>query len=162
LEAAFLAHGGMAAVRTAGTKDPVEIYSNWRFRTLKMEGSLKERSWNFHWTIRLDATADGLFFIVSETLRDGDKDLLITADDGVRSVVDESGSGAELSRITNPRELGFMAFIDPNRYVGLARFRGMLRMIRAIGALASSPPWARASAERVSPRDAVIISTQSF
>lgn len=162
LEPALLAHGGMAAIRTAGTKDPIEICSRWALRTVGMGLPLNERSWNFHWTLRLDATADGLFFVASETLRDGDRDLLVTADDGTRSVVDESPPGNKLSRITNRRELGFMAFIDPNRYVGLAVLRSTLRRIRAIGALASSPPWARASAERVSPRDAMIISTQNF
>lgn len=161
LESALVAHGGMAAIRTAGTKDPIEIYSHWGLRT-SGAGPLKNRSFDFHWTIRLDAAADGLFFIASETLRDGDRDLVVTAADGTRSVVDESAPGNKLSRITNHRELGFMAFIDPNRYVGLAVLRTMLGMIRAIGALASSPPWARASAERASPRDAVIISTQNF
>lgn len=162
LESALVAHGGIAAIRTAGSKDPIEIYSSWRFRSLEIDHSLKERSWNFHWTLRVDATPNGLFTIVSEALRDGDTDLLVTSDDGTRSVIDESAPDSEPSRLTSPRELGFMAFADPGRYIGLARFRGMLAMIRAVGALASAQPWARASAERVSPRDAVIISTQKF
>ncbi|HEX7841969.1 MAG TPA: AAA family ATPase [Kofleriaceae bacterium] len=157
LESALIAHGGMAAIRTVGSKDPIEIYSNWQFYNLD-----NSHSWDFHWTLCIDATPQGLFTIVSESLRDGNRDLLMTSDDGARFVIDESVSDDEGSQITNPRELGFMAFVDPKRYDRLHVFRVILMQIRALGALASAPPWARVSAERVSPRDAVIISNQQF
>jgi predicted ATPase len=157
LESALVAHGGIAAVRTAGSKGPIEIYSNWGLLDPRLG-----RSWNFHWTLRVDATPDGLFTIISESLRDGDTDLIVTSEDGIRSVINESAPDSELSRITNPRELGFKAFVDPKRYDSLYLFRAIILNIRALGTLASAPSWARASTERVSPRDTMVISTQTF
>lgn len=156
LESALVAHGGMAAIRTAGSTTPIEIYSHWRFNSIDMN-----RSWNFHWTLRIDATSSGLFAIAYETLREDETDLLVTSEDGTRSVMDETEPDSEPAPITNSRELGFVAFADPKRYRGLSRFRMLLKGIRALGALASAPSWARASTERLSPRDAVIISTQT-
>lgn len=157
LESALIAHGGITAIRTAGSKDPLEIYSNWEFQTLGIENTR-----DFQWELRIAATPNGLFSIISETLRNGDMDLLVTLEDGTRLVIDESEPNNKASPIRNSHELGFIAFVDPEHYGGIYVFRNILRKIRTLGTVATSPSWACASAEGVSARNAMIISTQTF
>jgi predicted ATPase len=157
LESALIAHGGMAAIRTAGSTAPVEIHTHWNFGRVGVE-----RRWDLHWTLRIDARPGGQFFIASESLRDGDTVLISTSQDGIRTVIDELTPDGEPSQITSPRTLGFEAFVDPKRHSIMATLRAILQGVRVLGAMASAPPWARASMERASPRDAMVISTQSF
>jgi len=156
LESALIAHGGMAAIRTAGSTGPIEIYTHWNFV------DSRERTWDLHWTLCVDAKPGGQFYIASESLRDGNIELISTSQDGIRLVTDEFFAEGELSKIANSRMLGFEAFVDPKRYAGLARLRKVVRRVRVLAAMASAPEWARASPEHVSPRNAMVISTQSF
>src|SRR5580704_4942509 len=135
LEPALVAHGGMHAVRTAGVTAPVEIESSWNFVTLDGE---EQRTWKLRWTLALDAGATGQVVLRSGSLRDGERLLLGAGADGARAVVDETAPP------------------------GLWVLRAVLREIRVLGAMASAPPWARASAERASARDALVISTEGF
>jgi predicted ATPase len=157
LESALIAHGGLAAIRTAGSTAPVDIYTHWSFTFPGLK-----RWWSLHWTLSIDSEPGGHFYISSESLQDGETALISTSPDGVRTVIDELTSESRSSKITNRRSLGFEAFVDPNRYEGLALLRDVVQKVRVLGAMASAPPWARASAERVSPRDAMVISTESF
>jgi predicted ATPase len=162
LEAALVAHGGMAAIRTVGVTSPIEIHTYWKFFTHGQPQKDDRRHWNLHWTLRIDASPNGRVRIVYESIKDGETELLTTSEDGVRTVIDESEANSEPSKIMNSRELGFLAFVDPKRYRGLSRLRNIVRMIRVIGVLSSAPSWARASLEKSSPRDALVISTQAF
>jgi predicted ATPase len=175
LEPALVAHGGMHAVRTAGVTAPVEIESSWNFVTLDGE---EQRTWKLRWTLALDAGATGQVVLRSGSLRDGERLLLGAGADGARAVVDETAPpGLEalppshaprppaprpFGPVTMPATLGFQALVDEKRYPGLWVLRAVLREIRVLGAMASAPPWARASAERASARDALVISTEGF
>lgn len=162
LEQAVIAHGGMNAIRTAGVTAPVEIESAWRFWTGVASGK-KERAWRLCWTLSLDAGPSGQVVVHSESLRDGDRILLSTADDGSRVVVDELDSkGSPTLLSTSARKLGFTALIDRKHYPGLYWLRDVLGDVRVLGAMASTPPWARASAERASARDSRVVSTEKF
>lgn len=156
LESALIAHGGMAAIRTAGSSEPIEIYTHWSF----LDG--RERNWDLHWTLCIDAKPGGQFYITAESLRDGDTALISTSQDGTRLVTDEYFAESEPSKIVNSRTLGFEAFVDPKRYKGLAQLRKVVQKVRVLGAMTSAPEWARASPEHTSPRSAMVISTQSF
>jgi predicted ATPase len=157
LEAALVAHGGMSSVRTAGTTDPIEIVTDWSFGI-----RASNKVWALHWEISLQAGAGGQVFIRSESLRDGERVLLSTSEDGSRELVDELYPDVPPTPIMNGRALGFQAIVDEHRYPGLWWLRFTVSAVRVLGSIASTPPWARASAERASPRDALVISTQGF
>ena len=158
LEAALVAHGGMSSVRTAGTTDPIEIVTDWSFEP---EEKVRTR-WALRWELSLDAGPGGQVFIRSESLHNGERVLLSTSEDGKRSVVDELNPETPPTPITKGGTLGFLALVDDHRYPGLGLLRQVVGEIRALGAIASAPPWARVSTERASPRDALVISTQGF
>jgi predicted ATPase len=160
IEPALVAHGGMNAIRTAGVKQPVELTSTWLFRVRSVDSS--KTIWSLHWTLSLDAGPNGQVVIRSESLRDGERVLLSTSDDGSRVVLDELEPKKSPVPIGKVPILGFEALVDPNRYPGLWHLRGVLSQIRVLGAMASAPPWARASTERASARDSLVISTQAF
>jgi predicted ATPase len=157
LEPALVAHGGMSAIRTAGVREPVELTSSWRFHTKS-----SQKNWNLHWSLSLDAGPHGQVIIRSESLLDEKRVLLATSNDGSRVVYDELEPEKPPVPITIARDLGFQSFVDPNRYPGLWHLNGVLSQIRVLGATSSAPPWARASTERASARDALVISTQAF
>lgn len=156
-ERALVEHGGMAAIRTAGVKAPVSIGSRWQFRLSK-----SKRVWDLRWTLSLDVGPGGRAMIRSESLYDGRRQLVSTLDDGTRAVADELDRNASPTTINTPQALAFEALVDQKRYPGLWWLRDVLSDIRVLGAMSSGPGWARASAERSSPRDALVISTRSF
>jgi predicted ATPase len=155
LEPALVAHGGMSAIRTAGVTEPIELTSTWRF-------FVEKKGWHLHWSLMLEAVRTGQVAIRSESLRDKDRVLLSTLKDGTRAVVDEIEPEEPPVPILNSSILGFHALVDPSRYAGLGLLRSILSQIRVLGAMASAPPWARASTERASARDSLVISTQEF
>ena len=160
LEPALLAHGGMNAIRTAGVTSPVEIESSWRIESYGAD--------ELRWTLSLDAGPNGQVVIRAETLHVGERALLSTNENGARVALSEveSPSPSRLKPAPRPpppvRTLGFQAWVDPNRYVGLGWLRYCVSDIRVMGAMATAPPWARASFERASARDSQILSTQTF
>jgi len=160
LERAVTAHGGMAAIRTIGAKEPVEISSSWVFGWTVESGD--KRVWNITWTIALGASPGGQVLIRSESLWDGERKLLETAEDGGRLLYNELEPDEAPSRIQGGQTLSFETHADPQRYEGLWKFRFMLTRIRVLGALSSIPSWAAASTERASARDAMVISTESY
>ncbi|HZF47202.1 MAG TPA: AAA family ATPase [Polyangiaceae bacterium] len=160
LEPALVAHGGMSAIRTAGVREPIELASTWNISTPSAAGT--KRRWSLRWTLTLDAGPSGQVVIRSESLHDGDRVLLSTADNGSRAVVDELEPEKPPVPINLAHALGFHVLVDPNRYPGLWLLRRVLSEIRVLGAMASAPPWARASTERASARDSLVISTQAF
>ena len=165
LERAVTAHGGMSALRTFGVDDPIEITSTWGFGIAATKG--EPTWWGLQWDIALDAGPNGQVLIRSERLLDvgaGDRRrvLVEATPDGRRVVHDQTEPGAEPSAIENPRSLAFEAFVDKARYEGLGVLKAVLSQIRILGSVASAPPWARASAERASARDSMVVSTQRF
>ncbi len=161
LEAAVVAHGGMSALRTAGVHEPIEIATEWIFTTHR--GAPNAKEWELHWRLSLDAGPAGQVTLRSESLRDGGRSLLSMAEDGQRVVLDEIDPEQPPTPLnTNAHTLGFTALVDPKRYLGLFVLKQLLGEIRILGAMASAPSWARASAERASARDSLILSTNSF
>lgn len=160
LEEAVVAHGGMSSIRTAGITAPVEIESMWSFKE-------DSRTWLLSWKLSLDAGPNGQVVILEESLLDGERALLSTTDDGSRLVLDELVPDKPPRPVRLPpplsaaRTLGFHGFMDPKRYSGLFRLRSIVGQIRVLGAMAAAPTWARASAERASARDSLVISTQA-
>jgi predicted ATPase len=162
LEPALVAHGGMSAIRTAGVTAPVEIESIWRIEDYDND--------KLTWTLSLDAGAHGQVMIRSESLHAGERALLSTGANGARVALSEIEPPKPLPRRPRapfgppppPNTLGFQTWVDPNRYVGLGWLRHVVSDIRVMGAMASAPPWARASFERASARDSMVLSTQTF
>ena len=160
LQRAVTAHGGMAAIRTIGTKEPVEISTTWGFVISAESGD--NRVWNLTWTLALEASPGGQVIVRSESLMDSGRKLLETAEDGARLLYNELGRDEPPSPIPDIRALAFETHSDPQRYKSLRLFKIMLARIRVLGALFSIPSWAAASTERASPRDAMVISTESY
>jgi predicted ATPase len=159
LQRAMTAHGGIAAIRTIGTKEPVEISSSWLFGLPAEAGDVQK--WDLTWTIALGASPGGQVVVQSESLRDG-KRALVETKEGTRLIYDELQPDEAPSTISDRQSLAFETHSDPRRYEGLAEFRYVLRQIRVLGALSSIPSWAAASTERASARDAMVISTESY
>lgn len=154
LNGALVAHGGMNAVRTIGATGPIEIESHWGFR---VEGA---KAWELTWRFAIDAGPSGVPRLVTETVSDRDRVLVSTDEAGVRSIVDESdGESQELS---DPAKFAFDSRVDEVRYPGLFWLRALLADLRVIGAFATAPAWASVATNRLSPRDAVVISTEAF
>lgn len=160
LQRAVTAHGGMAAIRTIGVKEPVEISSSWTFVITAESGD--KRTWNLTWTIALGVAPGGQVTIHSESLMDGERKLLETAEDGARLVYNELKNDEAPSKIPSNRALAFETHSDPRRYEGLWEIKHTVAEIRVLGALTSIPSWAAASTERASARDAMVISTESY
>jgi predicted ATPase len=160
LQRAVTAHGGMAAIRTIGAKEPVEISSSWSFSTTNESGD--QRDWNLTWTVALGTSPNGQVQIQVETLMDTNRKLLETAKDGGRLLYNELELDEAPATISDSQALVFETHADPQRYKGLGLLEVLLTQIRVLGALSSIPSWAAASAERVSARDAVVISTESY
>jgi predicted ATPase len=159
LQRAVTAHGGMAAIRTIGNKEPVTIFTRWTFVITAESG---ERNWDLTWTVALGASPGGQILIHSETLMDGDRKLLETTKDGRRLLYDELKRDEAPSTISDGQALAFETHTDPQRYEGLWLFKMMLSRIRVLGALSSIPSWAAASTERASARDSMVISTENY
>ncbi len=157
LEEAVVAHGGMNAIRTAGVTAPVEIESNWRFL-----GSEATYEWSLWWTLSLDVGLGGHAVIASEHLQDGKRVLLSTSSKGERFALNEARPELPRYPIKEPRKLAFQSRVDPEAYKGLGWLRFILSEIRILGAMASAPSWARATVERASARDSMVVSTQAF
>jgi predicted ATPase len=157
LEAAVVAHGGMAAIRTAGTTHPIEITTNWNFLDLDTH-----RIWSVEWSLQLESRPGGNFYVGPETLRNGDTYLLTTSAPGERTVVDETDGKRRSLPTDKHRMLAFEVFADPGRHETLLNLKHVVQAIRAIGAIVTAPPWARASTDRASPRDSMVISPQQF
>lgn len=107
LERALVAHGGMSAIRTAGIKEPVELITSWRFSAPDTK-----KSWKLCWTLALEAGPNEQVVIRSESLRDGERVLMSTSEDGSRAVLDELEPKAPPVPITSARTLGFHALVD--------------------------------------------------
>jgi predicted ATPase len=159
LQRAVTAHGGMAAIRTIGDKEPVEISSSWSFTSPLEPGD--RRTWRLTWMIKLGTTPSGQVQLRSESLMDSDRKLLETTEDGHRLLYNESDPDEAPIRVEST-QLAFEAHTDPQRYKGLWLLEIILGQIRVLGALSSIPSWAAASAERASARDAMVISIESF
>lgn len=155
LENALVAHGGMSAIRTIGVKDPIAISSTWRFLDL-------DQTWILTWDLTVDANETGQATIRSESLRDGDRVLVETSQDGRRRVYDETAPDVSPTAVDGIRTLAFHALVDPKRHPGLGLIKEVLSQVRVLGALSLVPSWARNSGERASARDAMVISTASF
>jgi predicted ATPase len=160
LQRAVTAHGGMAAIRTIGAKGSAEISTSWVFVTMT-ESEVKQR-WKLTWKIELGVSPGGQVLLLSESLTDGERQLLATPEDGGRVVYNELKRDEPPSRIPGTRALAFETHADPRRYEGLWRLKRLVGEIRVLGALSSIPSWAAASTERASPRDAMVISTESY
>jgi predicted ATPase len=160
LQRAVIAHDGMAAIRTIGTKDPVEISSSWAFRYTTESGD--ERQWDLTWTVELGASPGGQALLRSESLIDAGRTLLETGADGTRLLYNELDRDEPPSRMPGGQTLAFETHADPLRYEALSRFKRLLTQVRALGAISSIPSWAAASTARASARDAMVISTESF
>ncbi|HWO24327.1 MAG TPA: AAA family ATPase [Kofleriaceae bacterium] len=159
LQRAVTAHGGMAAIRTIGTRNPIEISVSLTFRTT---AELGDKDWDLTWTVVFGTSPAGQVQIQSETLMDGERKLLETAQDGGRLLYNELALDEAPTTIPDSQALVFETHADPQRYKGLGLVEVLLTEIRVLGALSSIPSWAAASTERASARDAVVISTESF
>lgn len=159
LQRAVTAHGGMAAIRTIGVKEPVEISSTWSF-SMPLESGDERRDWVVTWTMELGASPGGQVLLRSESLMDSERKLLETTEDG-RLLYNELEPDETPIKVESS-QLAFETHADPRRYEGLLLLRLVLSQIRVLGALSSIPTWASASAERASARDAMVISTESY
>lgn len=146
LEAAVNAHGGMSAVRTIGAYEAIEIGTVWTIGADELA-----------WTLRFNARPNGAVVVEAEEMsRNGLPIIAMNA--GARQVIDELDRSSTTT-VDDPRRLAFEVFLDPKRYFGLGILMVVIGGIHVIGALATTPPWARAARDRVTARDAVIIST---
>ena len=159
LQRAVTAHGGMAAIQTIGTKDPVEISSSWSFTAPLESGD--NQAWQLTWTVKLGTPPSGQVQLRSESLTGSDRKLLETTEDGHRLLYNELDPDEAPIRVEST-QLTFEAHTDPQRYKSLWWLELILGGIRVLGALSSIPPWAAASTERASARDAMVISTESY
>jgi len=162
LQEATRAHGGLGNLKTVGAAGPIEIKTELKFKTGE-----RRRQFDLEWSIMLDQTTNGTPLVVAETLVDrGGKapKSLVTGDveewedRQVHSEVDAT----EVSPVTNPRQLAFEAFVDANRYPGLAWLNRTLSGINVLGAISTAPEWARADLAQQSPRDTMVIGPKDF
>ena len=160
LEEAVVAHGGMEVIRTAGVREPVEIESSWGFTS--GEGTDKERYWSLRWSVTIDAGPSGQVFVRKESLHDRERALVSMTDEGERVAANEQDAETPPARIKPRDALAFHALVDPERFTGLLHLRAVVGHMRVFGSMASAPRWARASTERASARDSVVLSTQQF
>jgi predicted ATPase len=58
--------------------------------------------------------------------------------------------------------LAFEVLADPSRFPTLGHLRVLLKSTRVIGALPTSPSWARSDVMTASPRDSVVLGPQQF
>jgi predicted ATPase len=86
--------------------------------------------------------------------------LLATQEDGTRVAFNETEPDAPPVPINKARALGFEALVNEVDFPGLYALSRVLRNMRVLGAMAVAPLWARASMERGSARDSMVISTE--
>ena len=159
LQKAGLAHGGIDSIRTIGTVDPIELAMRWAFRT-------GERNWLLDWEVKLSRTQSGGFFVRSESLvdlkdRNAARVLVETDDAGERFVYPEVEE-ADRTPVREGTQLAFEVFMNPGRFRALGVFRGLLSRVQVVGALPTSPGWARTDASAPSPRDSLVIGPKTF
>lgn len=153
---AVTAHGGFDAIRTVGCKEPVEVETWWKFRAVP-EASAK-RTYHLRWLIRLVPARIGAV-VAHESLRDGETELVTTTADGRRDAIPESGEGQPVS-MPKPTVLAVEALRDPSRFPAISYLRIVVSASRYLGVVATSPPWTRASPERVTARDSVVLAPE--
>lgn len=150
-ESAVTTHGGVMAMTTLGSREPIEIEIEWRFPESVMR-----------WELSFHGSSHGVALIRREDLRFGDRVGLATQPDGQRVVVDQADQGAAPTPVISPRQLAFEAIVDPQRFKILGALRIMLRDIVTMSALTVAPSWARSVVGGVSPRDSVVPSSESY
>ncbi len=96
-----------------------------------------------------------------ETLFDGERERLTTDDGGSRGLHDERMDGV-VAVVPGPSQLAFEVFRDMGRFEALTRLRLIVSATRYLGVLSTAAPWARASMERASARDSVVLAPEPF
>lgn len=155
LEKAIVAHGGGNTIRTFGALGPIEIQTTW-------VGITKPSPLTLTWSLVLEVSSRGKTTIRSEILTVGERRLVDTVPDGSRHVFDETAPEHAPGSTDKPDVLAFHAFADPVRYSKLAAVKLLASFGRVSGTLSAPPAWARHVAERASPRDSMVISTDSL
>ncbi len=159
LEPALVAHGGMSGIRTAGVKEPVADRIQFGPSTQghrKGAGSCAGRSLSMRVRAVRSSSAPSLSRI-------GERPLLSTVEDGSRAAFDEVTPDAPPDRhrrYTHARVSG--ARRCPGGTPGSGGYVLSMSEIRVLGAMASAPSWARASPDRASARDSLVLSTEGF
>ncbi|MBI5538377.1 MAG: AAA family ATPase [Deltaproteobacteria bacterium] len=162
LQAACVAHGGIASFRTAGANGPVTIETRWAFES--DSGTPSSRSWDLAWRISLAPTRSGEALVKEETLTDltrkARRPLVTTDDHGIRNVFPEDPS-EKPSQAQGASQLAFETISDPGRFPGLGFLKLVSYCARVVGSLSAAPSWARAG-DGSSPRDSIVIGPKVF
>lgn len=158
LQEAVVAHGGISTMSTAGA-GTVEIDTEWNFAgDLDFPWDQRE-DLELHWKFKLSGLS-GSAGVFNESLRDGERVLVGATAQNRHVAFDESKP--DHGRAITPGTLAFEGVNDSFSFPRLARLRERVGAIRVLGALATTPSWARSSVERASARDSVVLSTQEF
>ena len=152
LDEAVVAHGGMAAMRTAGVTAPIKISSGWR---TSPEGR------SLLWEFEIGSHGGGRPSILEESLAAGDRVLVGRSTEGRRVAFSENAKRPGEVELKG-NQLSIEGVADVMSHPGRTFLSRTVAALRVLGTLASTPSWARSSAERASARDSVVISTQSF
>jgi predicted ATPase len=164
VQAAALAHGGLANVRTGGVDEPVRLEAKWSFVTNSK--ARQARHWRLRWSISLLPAMNGGVLVQREELVDdasGEKRAIVTTDDsGARAVWPENTPKGEPSKVTSRLALAFEEVTDATRFPALYFLRSVVGEINIVGAISTAPAWARAESSQLSPRDSLVIGPKKF
>jgi predicted ATPase len=162
LQAAAAAHGGVQSILTIGAKGPIVFEMSWGF----VKKSENNKAHTLHWGVSLQPETSGVVTVVREELIDAastpPQHLITTNDRGVRSVLAENANKAKPSTAKSSTKLTFEELVDPDRFHSLTSLNVLLTSINVIGAISTSPTWARADQSAGSPRDSLVIGPQMF
>jgi predicted ATPase len=163
LAAATAAHGGFDGVRTIGAEGPIEIVTTWFFSVTPTPE--EPRYCMLQWRLSLARAHNGGVRVERESLVDegnGQARPLVADEGGRRLVLPENGSTDGPSEVTEADALAFHAFVDKERFPGLYWLRSVVRNVRVLGSLPTSPSWGRGNAAQTSPRDSLVIAPKMF
>lgn len=158
LQDAVRAHGGMGAIRTLGAKDPVEIESTWELSVSPPQKQM--RIFKLTWSLAFEPGTLGAV-VRREQLDDLGEQRVGTDPDGTRLIYDETGGGGP-TKHQDQSKLAFESVRDPDRFPSLRWLGAVTQFARYVGVLSTAAPWTRASAERASARDSVVIAPEPF
>lgn len=164
LQAAAVSHGGINAIRTIGAKGAISIDTTWRFQS-EIETNTPQ-DWRLQWSFSLLPARNGSVIVQREQLLDAEpkkpRSLVITDEQGVRSVLPEDDPKTKPSKVAGSTKLAFEEFVDAKRFHGLSLLEQLLGSMNVVGAISTAPTWARSESSTASPRDSLVIGPKLF
>jgi predicted ATPase len=164
VQAAAVAHGGLANIQTIGVEEPVRLETTWEF--ISDHATSRARNWRLRWSLLLLPAMNGGVLVQREELVDDVSDkgrpVVTTNDAGQRSVWPESAPKGERSNVRSRASLAFEEVADVERFPSLYHLKNVVEAINIVGALSTAPAWARSELSQSSPRDSIVIGPKQF